>query len=1075
MTKPARKHPIDQHWPVVAALLFPLLGSAAAAPPPRPSPWRPTSAPIEFNHDVLPILSENCFACHGMDRNKRMAGLRLDTPDALKPLPDGHTAVVPGNLKASALYQRITAKDGQVMPPAYSGKKLTAGQIETLRRWIMQGGRYAPQWAYILPKRPPLPAVRDANWPLNPIDRFILARLEKEGIRPSPDADRYTLIRRLSLDLLGLPPTPEEVEAFVKDRRPDAVERLVDRLLASPHYGERMAQYWLDLVRYADTVGYHGDQEVSVWPYRDWVIQSFNQNQRFDVFTREQLAGDLLPLPPSIGGDREGARREQLVASGYNRLGMMSAEGGVQDKEYRAKYAAERVRNASVVWMAQTMGCCECHDHKFDPILQKDFYRFEAFFADLKEKGFYDGGYGQNDWGPSLKLPTEAQQARWKQLDTEIEAAKKEIAAVSDDSLANGRAKWEAAVRAYFEGPAPQRLIPHAPGQPVGENPTRTNPAPEIWTPVTPMKATSSGGSTMTIDPDGAVFVSGKLPVWDTYTVTVPAPLERIAAIRLQVLGDERLPGNGISRSGSYCVLSEFEVSALRGGTERRVSLDQVRVNREDEGFPGLAAIDGRPETGWAHIYAATPDTAVFHLAGPLRGGPDVKLGIRLRHETMPRLSIGKFRLSLTGLGEVDASADGVPEAVLAGLRKTPEQRTSKERDAIAAHYRTVAPELAEKRMRLARLEAERSLLLGQIPQTLVAEATEPRVIRVLPRGNWMDDSGEIVQPGVPQLFPQIRKPGRATRLDLAEWIVSRQNPLTARVFVNRLWKLFFGVGLAKNLDDFGKQGEIPAHPELLDWLADEFMRSGWDVKHMVRLIVTCRCYRQSSKARPDLQVRDPYNRLVARQSPIRLDAEFVRDVALRAGGLLSERVGGPSVRPYEPRGYLAALNFPRREWSADRGEALYRRGLYTQWQRTFLHPSLLAFDAPTREECAASRVVSNTPMQALVLLNDPIFVEAARAFGERTMRHGGPTFEERLRFAYRCALARPPQPAEVAILRGLYHSRRARYSSDRPAAVQLISTGEAPVPRDLDAVELAAWTSVAHAILNLNETITRE
>lgn len=1049
-----------------AGMFLPLVPGLAAA---AASPQRPAAAPVEFNRDVLPILSENCFACHGMDRNKRMAGLRLDTPEALAPLPSGRIAVVPGKPRASALYQRITAKNAQVMPPPYSGKKLTAEQIETLRHWIAQGGGYAPHWAYILPKRPTLPAVQDARWPLNPIDHFILARLGREGIRPSPGADRRTLIRRLSLDLVGLPPRPEEVESFVRDRRPDAYERQVDRLLASPHYGERMAEYWLDLVRYADTVGYHGDQDVTVWPYRDYVIDAFNRNKRFDVFTREQLAGDLLPHPG----------REQLVASGYNRLGMMSAEGGVQDKEYRAKYSSERVRNASVVWLGQTLGCAECHDHKFDPLTQKDFYRFAAFFADLKEKGFYGDGFGRGDWGPSMKLPTDAQQAQWKKLDVEIETAKQALAAVSNDALAEGRAKWEAEVKALGLAAAP--VMSAQKGE--GSHEAR----PSAWTPVTPTEALSSGGSTMTLEPDNVVFVSGKLPVWDTYTVTVPTPMERITAIRLQVLGDERLPGSGVARSGDHFVLSEFEVAVQRGSAAPQpVRLSHVQVSREDEGFPGLAAIDGRPETGWAHVHAAGPDTAVFHLAEPLQGGPDTKLVIRLRHETMPRLAIGKFRLSLTSWGAADPSPEGIPEAVLTALRKAPEQRTAAEREAIAAHYRTVAPELAEKRARLARLEAERSLLVGQIPQTLISEAGEPRAIRVLPRGNWMDDSGEIVQPGVPGVlwrippsppdtaFPQIGKPGRATRLELAEWIVSRQNPLTARVFVNRLWKLYFGIGLAKNLDDFGKQGEIPVHPELLDWLADEFMRSGWDVKHMVRLIVTSRCYRQSSNARQDLLTRDPYNRLYARQSPIRLDAEFIRDAALDASGLLSETVGGRSVRPYQPRGYLAALNFPRREWSSDLGENLYRRGLYTRWQRTFLHPSLLAFDAPTREECTASRVVSNTPMQALVLLNDPIFVEAARAFGERIMRQGGDSFDERLRFAYECALSRPPQAEEVALLRRLYHSRKARFSTDRSAAERLISTGEAPVPSDLDAAELAAWTSVARAILNLHETITR-
>lgn len=1019
-----------------------LLGSAAAAPLRRAVP------PLEFNRDVRPILAENCFACHGGDASKRMAGLRLDTADALKPLPSGRVAVVPGKPDASALYQRITAKQAAVMPPVASGKKLTSQQIATLRRWIAQGGRYAAHWAYILPKRPALPAVTNAGWPLNPIDRFILARLEQEGrtqgspLRPSPGADRQTLIRRLSLDLLGLPPRPEEVEAFLRDRRPDAYERLVDRCLASPHYGERMAVYWLDLVRYADTVGYHGDQDVLVWPFRDYVIRSFNSNKRFDAFTREQLAGDLLPH----------AEREQLVASGYNRLGMMSAEGGVQDKEYRAKYASERVRNASVVWLGQTLGCAECHNHKFDPITQKDFYRFAAFFADLNEKGFYDSGFGQGDWGPSMRLPTDAQQARWTQLDAEIETAKQALSAVSDDALAAGRAKWEAGVQALDAAKALE------------------------WKPVTPAEALSSGGSTMRIEPDGAVFVSGTLPDWDTYTVTVPAPLERIAAVRLQVLGDDQLPGNGVARAGDHFVLSEFEVAIQRGGEPAQpVTLSRVQVTREDDGFPGLAAIDGRADTGWAHVYASGADTAVFHLAEPLRGGPDTKLVIRLRHETQPRLAIGKFQLALTSLDGADTSMEGLPEAVLKALRKSPEQRATEERQTIATYYRKVAPELSQQRAHLARLEADRSLLLGEVPQTLIAKTVTPRVVRVLPRGNWMDDSGEIVQPGVPQLFPQIRSDGRATRRDLAEWIVSRQNPLTARVVTNRLWKLFFGVGLAKNLDDFGAQGEAPVHPDLLDWLADEFIRSGWDVKHVVRLMVTCRTYRQGSAARPDLLARDPYNRLYARQAPIRLDAEFVRDVALAASGLLSEKVGGRSVRPYQPRGYLAALNFPHREWSSDKGEELYRRGLYTFWQRTFLHPSLVAFDAPTREECTASRTVSNTPMQALVLLNDPIFVEAARVFGERIVRQGGPTFESRLRFAYLSAVSRPPAATETAVLRRLYHSRLARYSADRAAAERLTHIGEAPVPKELDVAELAAWASVARVLLNLHETITRE
>jgi hypothetical protein len=1007
-------------------------------------------ARVDFNRDVLPVLAENCFACHGSDINKRQAGLRLDTADgAYKQLASGKIAVVGGDLKASELSDRITRHDGSQMPPAYSNKKLTAAQISLLQRWILQGGKYAPHWSYAPVKRVAPPAVKADRtdppaWdgPLGPIDWFILARLHKERLHPSPLADRAALIRRLSLDLTGLPPTPQEVNAFLRDKSPHAYAKVIDRLLASPHYGERMAVTWLDLVRYADTVGYHGDQDVCVWPYRDYVVNAFNRNKRFDDFTREQLAGDLLPH----------ATPEQRVASGYNRLGMMSAEGGIQDKEYLAKYFADRVRNASAVWLGSTLGCAECHDHKYDPFTQKDFYRFGAFFADLKEKGFYDAGYSEGDWGPSLKLPDASQQAQLARFETDITAAKQALTAVSDDSLASGRTQWESAIR---QQDAAKALA---------------------WKVATPTQATSSGGSTLTIRPDGIVMVTGTLPEFDTYTVTLPASQEKITAIRLEALPDESLPGNGYSRSGTYFVLSDFDVAVQHGnGPAQPVTLASVEVSGDDEGYPGLASIDGNPKTGWAIVNAHSDGkTAVFRFDQPLQGGPDVHLVVRIHHEMEPRLAIGKFRLALSSVEHPDLNAQGLPDDVLAALRKDPGQRTPAETQAITRTYREVAPGLETARRNLARLEADRSLLLGRIPQTLVSEAVPPRVIRLLPRGNWMDDSGEIVPSGVPHFLRQVGGTERATRLDMANWIVSPDNPLTARVFVNRLWKQFFGVGLDKNLDDFGIQGEVPVHPELLDWLASEFMQSGWDIKHIVRLMVTSDTYQQSSNLTPLLLERDPYNRLYARQTAFRLDAEFVRDVALKVSGLLSDRLGGPSVKPYQPRGYLAALNFPHREWSSDVGEDLYRRGLYTHWQRTFLHPSLLAFDAPTREEATCTRSLSNTPMQALVLMNDPIFVEAGRVFAARIMHQGGRTFQSRLTYAYQNALSRAPEPREIAILRHLYQIQHARYAADRQAATRLISSGEWPIAKDLDAVDLAAWTFVARAILNLHETITR-
>lgn len=995
---------------------------------------------VEYNRDVRPILAENCFICHGVDSNRRQAGLRLDKSEsAFSKLTSGQIAIVPGSLTSSEAVARVTARNGTQMPPASFHRSLTAAQITTLKRWIMQGAAYEPHWAYLRPKRPGVPAVKRSEWCLNPIDRFLLARLEQEGLKPSPSADRRTLIRRLSLDLVGLPPAPQEVEAFVHNRAPDAFSKRVDHLLASPHFGERMAVFWLDLVRYADTVGYHGDQDVSVWPYRDYVIRAFNSNKRFDVFTREQLAGDLVPHPT----------QETRVASGYNRLGMMSAEGGIQDKEYRAKYASERVRNASATWLGSTLGCAECHDHKYDPFTAKDFYRFAAFFSDLNENGFYGGG-GSGDWGPSLRLMTETDKTRLGGLDTEIAAASKARDAVPDADLAASRANWEARIRARE---------------------TARTPA---WITAMPTQAISSGGATLTVRPDASVLASGKAPAFDTYTVTIPASLENIASLRLETLGDESLAGNGIARAGTYFVLSEFEVAVKRGaGPPAPVKIASVQVNKQSEGFPGIALIDGRPDTGWAEVYS-DEHAAVFHLAEPLQGGPNVTLIVRLRHATKPHLTIGRFRLSLSSLPEADLNDRGAPDNVLAALVKEAGKRTLPEQQAITAYYRTVAPELETLRQRVAVLEGDRLMLMGTIPTTLVSESVTPRIMRILPRGNWMNETGEIVEAGTPHFLRQIAHPGRATRLDLADWITSADNPMTARVLVNRLWKLYFGVGLSKSVDDFGLQGETPVHPELLDWLATEFMASHWDIKHMIRLMVTCRAYRQSSAVSPAMLALDPYNRLVARQSSFRVDAEFVRDLALAAGGQLSARVGGDSVFPYQPQGYLAPLNFPRREWPVDAGESLYRRGLYTHWQRAFLHPSLLAFDAPTREEATCSRTISNTPMQALVLMNDAIFVEAARDFAARILRKSGRSFARRLDFACRTALSRPPSRRESDILRRLYKAQLARYGADRAAASQLIATGDSPVDSGLNPVELAAWTSVARTLLNLNETITR-
>jgi len=812
----------------------------------------PLPKSVEFNRDIRPILADNCFACHGPDKNQREADLRLDQEDDLYKDRDGHRLIVPQKPEESELWKRITDPNPETrMPLAIFGKKLTDRQIALIKKWIEQGGKWQSHWSRIAPKRPELPQVENADWPRNAVDHFVLARLDQEKLKPSEEADRRTLIRRLSFDLLGLPPTPEEVDAFLADPSADAYERLADRLLASPHFGERMACYWLDLVRYADTGGYHSDNHRDLAPYRDYVIDAFNANVPFDQFTREQLAGDLLP----------NATLQQKIASGYNRLLQTTEEGGAQAKEYQAKYYADRVRNFSSVWLGTTLGCTECHDHKFDPFKSKEFYSLEAFFADIKENSV-----GRQD---QTLLPTAEQAAALKKLADEMKPLQETLARQSPE-LDAAQIQWEADVK---------------------------------------------------------------------------------------TLGNK-----------------------------------------------------------------------------------------------------------------------GVPKHILDILAIEPEKRSDQQRQALAAHYRGISAVLEPTRKKLAELQQQKNELLKSVRSTLMTESVPPRTIRVLPRGNWLDDSGDIVQADVPiALIPPLAiKDRRPTRLDLANWLFTPDQPLSSRVFVNRLWKLMFGQGIVKSLEDFGAQGTWPTHPDLLDWLAVEFRESGWDVKHMIKLMVISSSYRQSSLMRDDLKHRDPYNELLARQARYRLDAESVRDNALAISGLLSVRIGGGNAKPYQPAGYWALLNFPTREWQKDAGEGLYRRGLYTYWCRTFLHPSLAAFDAPCREECTVERPRSNTPLQALVLLNDPSYVEAARVFAERILTGGGTETAERIRFGYRQALMRAPTSDETKILEALYRRHLDEYRNDKAAAEAILSVGDRPASKDIDPIELAAWTSVARALLNLHETITR-
>ncbi len=1016
---------------------------------------------ILFNRDIRPILSDNCYACHGPDKNTRKAGLRLDTPEGAYAEYDGGRAIVPGKPESSVVMERILTKDeDDMMPPPESPKRLTPQQVELIRKWIAQGAKYEGHWAFTPPQRPAVPVVHGSTINdqggkgviPNPIDAFIRARLQKEGLSPSAPADRRTLIRRLSLDLTGLPPDPKDVAWFERTRDPHAYEKLVDKYLDSDAYAERMTVPWLDWVRYADTIGFHGDCDFSVWPYRDYVLRAFRDNMPFDQFTREQLAGDLFP----------NATEDQRVASAYNRLLRISTEGGVPDKEYLAKYAADRVRTTTGVWLGATMGCAECHDHKFDPYTTRDFYSFEAFFADLEEKGFYAKGFAENDWGPKLLLPTPQQQAELEKVKGQVTALRHGIDQVPSSLLAESRALWEASVLALDKD---KKLA---------------------WTTQQPLEAVSVNDATLGIGDDRAITVGGHDPDTDTYVIRFKPGAGTWNALRLETLVDEMFPGNRVARAGITFVVTSVNVTADNGGRARPVPLAHVLADTGGEGFPALAMLDGRDDTGWAITSGhSRPHLAAFHFEQPLIAGDDTVVTVRIGQLSSQRkATIGKFKLSLHTLERPSYENNAMPDDVLKALKTAAEKRKDEQTRAIEKHHRLVSYELARLNRELAGLEARQGMIEASIPSTLVSRtAATPRIIRVLPRGNWMDDSGPEVMPALPSYFGKLETGGqRLTRLDLANWIVSRDNPLTARVFVNRLWKLCFGAGFTRTPEDLGAQGEWPTHPELLDWLACEFMEPtlvdksvhGWNVKHILRVIVTSQTYQQTSVSRPELDERDPDNRLFARQGRFRIDAELVRDNALAISGLLAPRFGGPSVKPYQPEGYYLPLNFPKREYQADHGDDLYRRGLYTHWQRTFLHPSLLAFDASSREECTVNRPNSNTPLQALVLLNDPIYVEAARVFATNMMREGGRKTQSRLEWAFERALARPPRTEEIKVLQALLDREMARFQSDDAAAGALVATGDAPLPAKVKPVELAAWTSVARAILNLHETITR-
>ncbi|HEX3870355.1 MAG TPA: PSD1 and planctomycete cytochrome C domain-containing protein [Pirellulales bacterium] len=1035
--------------PFIVALRVAAIASCLASMSPRAE----AEEPLQYNRDIKPILSGNCFFCHGPDHESRQAGLRLDSRDeAVEAADSGTLAIVPGKPEESEMIRRIFADDeDERMPPPDSHKSLTAEQKELLKRWVAEGAAYQTHWLYAPLERPPFPKVKQRAWASSAIDAFILAQLESKSIKPSREADRAMLLRRLSLDLIGLPPTPDEVAAFVADTRDDAYASQVDRLLASPHYGERMAIWWFDVARFTDTVGFHGDQNQRIFPYRDYVIDAFNTNKPFDQFTLEQLAGDLLPS----------ATVEQHIATGFNRLNMMTREGGAQAKEYLAKYGAERVRTVGTTWLGSTLGCCECHDHKYDPFTARDFYSLKAFFADVKQYGVYSdprsspnpelkGFTNEYPFPPELEVPSAFLQREKARLEQEITEL---VSTTTDAILADKKAHaafeaWRGAVHAALQDdptgwatPEPQAEV-RAKGGSIGK--TKVEVTDEYV--VSPIKKAGKDELTLNVEVDPEV--------------------RRVAAVRLELVPGAEMSG---ALAGSLPQqMVRISASVHSKGKSRSLSFYFADADTKEPRYSETAEVLG-VHGGWetSQSHAAETQTSVWLLNPPVELADGETLTITIK----PESALVPVRVSVSPLAGRLPLDPLDPSALVALLSSKPaanQLRRAAETYLISTAFDRKA---FDQYMTLHRQWLETR---GGKAWTMVTSACIPLTVRVLPRGNWQDESGPIVEPAVPHFLLQIdNESGRlATRVDLARWLCSKENPITPRMFVNRLWKQFFGNALSMVVDDLGAQGEPPSHPELLDWLAVEFRDNQWDVKHVVRTIVMSNTYRQDSRLRPKLLIADPHNRLLASQNPRRLEAEIIRDNALAIAGILNLKMGGPSVKPYQPPGYYDNLQFPNRDYVADLDRRQWRRGVYMHWQRTFLHPMLANFDAPAREECTANRTLSNTPQQALTLLNDPSMVEAARALADRllTTAHDD---EARLEMAYELALARLPRSQEKASLLKMLASQREHYRATADEADEVLKVGILPA-KCSDKPELAAWTSVTRVILNLHETITR-
>jgi hypothetical protein len=1134
----------------------------------------PPARAIDFNRQIRPILSNQCFQCHGPDAKNRKGlnkPLRLDTESGALADLGGHAAIVPGKVDESELISRITSDDpNEVMPPASTGRKLSRQEIDTLTDWVRQGAPYARHWSYVKPVRPVVPEVRQKSWTKNAIDAFILARLEREGLKPSAEADRYALIRRVSLDLTGLPPTLEETERFVNDKSPNAYDALVDRLLENPAYGEHWGRMWLDLARYADSAGYADDPPRTIWAYRDYVIDALNANKPFDQFTIEQLAGDLLPNPTE----------EQLVATAFQRNTLTNNEGGTNDEEFRNVAVVDRVNTTLAVWMGTTIACAQCHDHKYDPFTQEEYFRLFAFFNNTADAD-------RTDETPVLSLFTREQKRHKAALERSIAEAERALQTPTPALLA-GQAQWEKSLTTEF-----------------------------AWRTLRPASVTTRSGARATTLDDHSVRVDAHKPN-DVYTFKLALDRARIAGLRLETLPDDALPNHGPGQSdgqfvvsrvlatitppgaaepagryvridlpGKAKILSLAEVEVFRGneniarkGTARQSSTDYdgqpgraidgntngdytggrstthtaqsdnpwwevdlkasqpvdrvVLWNRTDSGLEfrlsgyRVSLLNDKHEPIWTQSVADAPRpraalnvtrsqqvnfTAAFadvsqpgfeaasvlnntdvtqrgwsvgtevgkpHALAlippePIAVEPGSTLSVTIEQlSRRPFHTLGRFRLSITA-DQAAYERGRTPDSILAILKVPAERRTEAERAEVTRHYLgVVAPELKPARDQLARQKAELAALKPGTTVPIFRELPpkDRRTTRIQHRGNFLDQGKEVVE-DVPRALHRLPQGSHRDRLALARWLVDAENPLTGRVIANRYWEQLFGLGIVTTSEEFGAQGELPTHPELLDWLAIELTDQRWDLKRFLKLLVTSATYRQSAKVTPEALQRDPDNRLLTRGPRVRLDAEMVRDQALFVSGLLSPKMHGPPVKPPQPSIGLSAAFGSGIDWQTSSGDDRYRRALYTTWRRSNPYPSMATFDAPNREVCTVKRTRTNTPLQALVTLNDPVYVEASQALARR-MARSGKSAADKARYGFRLCLTRPPSETELNRLVGLYESARESFAHTPEQARRMATDPLGPAPPGADTAELAAWTVVGNVLLNLDETLMK-